>query len=306
MNDFFRIHGVAGSIIAQKPKGGALWKAQKWVSQPRKVKGYSPTSMLRVEIRFDDECNNRHNTFAITGDIAKGACFSSDSALEACGCLHDDIAVTFPELAHLIRWHGVTTDSPLHYIANTVYHAGDRDCYGKRAGEVTRTETALVFGSNPIEHKIKGKFAEFVRELLTYDRDGQESALEILSVAGDKSASGYQFAPKYQFAGQPPLRWHECPCDSEREAMNLAAALLNCQPRIEEVPTAWGEGKARDFDAARACGVWPDATDEELSAPPEELRANLEARLPALMAEFRNVIDASGLLWEPRNDGVTK
>jgi len=42
--------------------------------------------------------------------------------LEACGCLHDEIRQHFPELAHLIKWHLVSTDGPLHYIANTLYH----------------------------------------------------------------------------------------------------------------------------------------------------------------------------------------
>ena len=50
----------------------------------------------------------------------------------------------------------------------------------------------------------------------------------------------------------------------------------------------WGkEGKERDFDAARHCAIWPEATDEQLSLPKETLTILLQSRLPALMAEFQ-------------------
>lgn len=58
-----------------------------------------------------------------------------------------------------------------------------------------------------------------------------------------------------------------------------------------------GEGKARDLDAARDCAVWPDATDEQLSAPRVELEAALTARLPALMIEFRAVVESLGFIY---------
>jgi hypothetical protein len=37
--------------------------------------------------------------------------------------MHEELAVVFPELAHLTKWHLVSTDGPMHYIANTTYHA---------------------------------------------------------------------------------------------------------------------------------------------------------------------------------------
>lgn len=39
------------------------------------------------------------------------------------GCIHDEVAKHFPELAHLIKWHLSSTDGPMHYVANTVYWA---------------------------------------------------------------------------------------------------------------------------------------------------------------------------------------
>ena len=39
------------------------------------------------------------------------------------GQCRDDIREHFPELAHLLQWQLVSTDGPMHYVANTTYHA---------------------------------------------------------------------------------------------------------------------------------------------------------------------------------------
>jgi hypothetical protein len=57
-----------------------------------------------------------------------------------------------------------------------------------------------------------------------------------------------------------------------------------------------GEGKPRDLDAARHYAIWPEATDDELIAP--GLRERLESRLPALVANFKETIEAAGFIWE--------
>ncbi len=56
-----------------------------------------------------------------------------------------------------------------------------------------------------------------------------------------------------------------------------------------------GKGKARELDAARRCAVWPDATDEDLTAPGLEQRLN--DRLPALMAEFKAAVESLGFTY---------
>ena len=80
--------------------------------------------VLIAKVRYDDECGNGHNTFSITGEIwraKQGQPIGRDC--ESCGCIHEDIAKRFPELAPHIKWHSTTSDGPMHYIANTVYHA---------------------------------------------------------------------------------------------------------------------------------------------------------------------------------------
>ena len=162
---------------------------------------------ITAAVRYDDKCNNGHNTLSITADI-KSSFLKQVWSEEFGGCCHEEIAEHFPLLAPLIKWHGTTSEGPLHYISNAVYHAGDKDCHGLRKGEFR-------------QHKSLGK--------------------------------------------------------------------------IQNGGGRTGEGKERDFEAARSCAVWPDATDEELSAP--DLEQKLLARLPALMEEFKLAVESLGFTY---------
>lgn len=84
---------------------------------------------LKIAIRYDDGCGNGHNTFSITGELRV------NYKIDSCGCLHELIEKTFPQYRHLIKWHLVSSNGPMHYIANTLYHVSDRDCWGLRKGE---------------------------------------------------------------------------------------------------------------------------------------------------------------------------
>jgi len=91
------------------------------------------TYRITAEVRYDDECNNGHNSFTITADIDRR---SGNRWVEhGGGCCHDEIVKHFPELVPLIKWHLCSSDGPMHYPANVTYHAGDRDCWGLRKGK---------------------------------------------------------------------------------------------------------------------------------------------------------------------------
>lgn len=90
---------------------------------------------ITATVRYDDECRNGHNSFAITAEIYRVGKRIGQRDWDSCGCLHDKIAKHFPELAPYIKWHLCSSDGPMHYIANTLYHASDKDCWGLRKGE---------------------------------------------------------------------------------------------------------------------------------------------------------------------------
>lgn len=92
------------------------------------------TCQLAIKTRYDDECGNGHNSFAITADL-----YENKKEI-AGGCLHDEIKKHAPELAHLIKWHLCSSDGPIHYIANALYYANDTDHDGLKKGEFSSFE----------------------------------------------------------------------------------------------------------------------------------------------------------------------
>lgn len=307
--------GIPGTLtVVPWGKGGrdgkpGLFMHQKWVSERRvkTVKGVK--ILLHAEVRFDDNCKNGHNTFAITGHGWYDHHKHSD--WDFGGCCHEEIEVMFPELKHLIKWHLMSSDSPMHYVANTVYHAGNRDHNGRLKGEPRTWDKRLQFGDFPITFAIKEKgFLDWLVAALDHRADTPKTnpqrkhftVVEVPYVARP-GGSDYKFSPKYSFDDFAD-DWYKCPFDSESQAEEFRAALLKYEGdiKIVKVASSFGEGKERDFDAARSTGIWPDATDEQLSLPATELTALLEARLPQMVAEFKAAVESTGCLkWEPEN-----
>lgn len=194
-----------------------------------------------ARIEYGDACGNGHNTLSITGEVwEKGAAVGNrrEKGLISCGRVHEQIIEAMPYLANLIPWHLCSTDGPMHYFANTLYLAGDKDCNGLRKGEsrqIRNGKTGLP----------AWKLVPFV--------DGVQA--------------------------DAPQKY----VDSE-----------TCPPATAELRyVPWctvGEGKERQFDAARRIAIWPDATDEQLSLPSDELAELLAARLPALIREFHRIV----------------
>lgn len=217
--------GVTGNLTKSERSDGLL------CTQVFKAKRLKGNDSFTVEVRFDDTCRNGRMDFAITGTLRRGYSFESG------GCCHDLVAEWFPELAHLIKWHLFATDGPMHYIANTIYHADEHGpthawvyYLGKRASD------PLGIGDDSVKERLLG----YVKASIAKKAEGVE---------------GYT------------VKWDE--------------------------KTA----KTRNLEHARSCAIWPDATDEQLTAPRAELEAALRARLPALLAEFKATMLAAGFEW---------
>ena len=149
----------------------------------------------------------------------------------------EEFKEAYPEYANLLQYHLFDKNGPLHYVANTTHLAGDRDCWGLRAGE-----------SRQIRNGKTGQLCWTMRGIVA----------------------------KYYDGDSPPNE----------------AVVVKWEPLLRI-----GEGKKRELDLARSAACWPEATDEELSVEPEELKATLQARLPALLARFRADVKAA-LGWE--------
>ena len=203
----------------------------------RQTKTYGPTIYTQdgqtykftATVRYDDECGNRHNSFAITGtQYRKRANGTWDE--DSFGCMHEEIAKRFPELTPFIKWHLVDSNGPMHYIANTVYHA--------------------------LEHGPKNAWVSY---------DGGQDPMKVLKVIKGHDYIKAEFAKLVEGKPGYTVKWDD------------------------------KSAKVANLDHARSCSVWPDATDEDLTAPGLELR--LKARLPKLMEEFRAAVESLGLTY---------
>lgn len=245
--------------------------------------------LTTATVRFDDDCGNGHCAFSITGEYGKKNRYGDP---EECGCIHDRIAIAFPDLAPLLKWHLTSTDGPMHYIANTIHLAGNRDCWGRVAGEASAFEHGVRFAGVPVTHKMQTKFWQFCKERMG------AGDFQVVAIAYEpREGESYDFKPKWTFVGFGE-KWHDCPFDSEVEAREMAEALNTVPVEFVQIAVEFSNGKARELDAARRVAVWPEATDAELSVGKEELKAALEARLPALLAEFRRDVESLGFDYE--------
>lgn len=242
-----------------------------------------PTDLI-VKIRYDDECGNGHNSFAITGDIYVAG-KRGDRAHLTGGCIHEEIAEHMPELAPFLKWHLTSSDGPMYYVANALYHASDRDHNGRAKGEPSRFEYGIRFCAVPVTHRIEKSFWNWLQ---TRMNDGGE--FRVIAIAYDNKPGDYQYAPHYTFAGFGE-KWHECPFRDKAAAEEFAKALNTCDAEFIRIPVDYSEGKTPDLDAARRAAIWPDASLEDFT------REKLEARLPALMEEFKRDMESLGFTY---------
>lgn len=249
---------------------------------------------LVATVAHNDDCGNWHNTFSVTGVLYRltGITTGRTRWVEEVGaCMHDEIAKRIPHLAPYLKWHLCSTDGPLHYLANTLFHAGDTDCWGKRKGEARQWEIKIKVGNDPVLHSLGSRFVEWLRA--EYSAGARIfSTVEVPHK--DKSGEGYRFAPKYTFKGYLDDRceWYQCPFETLDEAKQWESAINFGMLEFQKIPTAWGEGSEPNLEAARKCAIWPEATLEQLQS-----RGALEDRLPRLMEEFKKAVEELGLVY---------
>jgi len=236
-----------------------------------------------VTIRHDDRCGNGHNTFSITGDVYNAG-KRGDSDMIACGCVHDYIrAISVPELNQFIKWHLCSTDGPMHYIENTMYHARNTDYKGLEKGEYSAYVNKVVSR----EIKNNGK------PVILYTKNDGEPVILYIKNNGE---------PVTLYTSETMYTNKQCNPNLEKsnvkEMAKLKEFMDSLEPDLQATviyePCEWSksEGKEIDIEGARKCAIWPDATLEQLS----DKDALLE-RLPALMQAFKADVESLGFIY---------
>lgn len=92
------------------------------------IEGQNDSCQFRFKIGFH-KIGNQDPYFSITGDTWELGKSRIDRNSLGCGAL--DINEYFPELGYLQKYHLTSVREPIHYVANSLYHASDRDYEGK-------------------------------------------------------------------------------------------------------------------------------------------------------------------------------
>lgn len=263
-------------------------------TQPKKIKTYNNKdgSRLRVTMQYDDECGNNHNTFSITSSWWETAP-AYNKEPDYGGCNHYMIEKYAPELAKYIKYHGCTSEGPLYYPGNVTYTAGNRDYNNHALGDISERKHGIRFNGSIITHFISSKLWTYLKTLI----ENGETNFRVKTIKHvNKPDDRYEYTPNYSVNDFTDV-WHECPFKQITEANEMCQALSSEPIEFVNLPVAYSKGKAREFDAARYHAIWPEATDEQLSLPKAELEKLLEARLPALMQEFKAAMEELGFTY---------
>lgn len=105
--------------------------------------------------------NNQAPYFSITGEIQSGGARGGKWRDESFGTLHDDIAWRFPGFRSLLPFHLMSTEGPMHYLANAKYwwekYIG-RSKWSRGLGEPDPLEAfkrTILFGALPDDKNVK-------------------------------------------------------------------------------------------------------------------------------------------------------
>ena len=137
-----------------------LTKQQTKVFGPKK---FGENETIKAFVRYDDKCGNGHNTFAVTAEITNRR---GRVGVHSAGCLHDETTRVFPELAPFIKWHLVSSDGPLHYVANTTFWVKEGNLDNARSTAVWPNATAdQLKNESALNSRLPALMSEFKKDV---------------------------------------------------------------------------------------------------------------------------------------------
>jgi len=281
---YFYTHDITSTSALTRTQTKTLTKQ---IDLGKNDRGNKVTGHINVKIRYDDDCNNGHNSFSITGDIYSTPNSNRECYLLSSGCIHDEIIKYFPELAHLIKYHLMSSEAPMYYFENTLYHVRDREITHLSIDAPINPskyhKSILRFHDLPI--RIAAKGLDWINKLTQKDIKN----LEIIEVSHEKEPQ--TFTPRFTFKGHTD-QWYKCLFDTKVEAEEMLNLYQSTNWYIETIPTKFNKACKPNLQAGRNSAVWEDATLEQLQNP-----AELVKHLRSLLIEFKTEIEKLGFIY---------
>jgi hypothetical protein len=252
-------------------------------NQKKIIEVARPEGKMVVQLRYDDECGNGHNTFSMTATLYSGR--REDGG----GCCHDEITKYRSDLIPYVKWHLCSSNGPLHYLANSLYLASDKDHYGYRKGEPCRWEEKIKFGDFPMLFTVD----KAMRSLLKSDFNWSKAEIEEFQHPKGSSYLKPQYRVKgyEEFAGVGSDPWYKCSHSTRLELEQFIECCQKYPVDIVRTVTDYSDGKTPELEAARNAAIWPNAELEDFT------KEKLEARLPKLLEEFKADMESLGFTY---------
>jgi hypothetical protein len=256
---------------------------------------------FEVIVRFDATqafpapgCD-KGNTLNFYGNLYKagtGERYQHEGERNVKNLILQEAARAFPELEDAVRFNLCSISGPRNYIEDSLFHAGVKDKYGLKRGEVFRTESRVKFGDfpmtkalpGPLLNMIKNGFDFSVAEIAAYDHKTDPKCATQYMIKGYEELCGNEVDP---VAG----RWLDCTHYLRSDLEELIECCAEYPTEIVRVPVAWSKGKDPDLEAARKSAIWPDAELKDFT------REKLEARLPDLLKELKETVERLGMTY---------
>lgn len=197
------------------------------------------------------------------------------------------VAKHAPEyIRNLLPFASSTNGIPVHYLANTKYFASDRDSWGRRAGEPIMYRYYINCPDNTLVAFKSTRLLRFF-ETAQYPISTKESVtgfgshyFKFVDSAGTEAGEVTESICVYTLLAQRTV-----------EGLNALYSAQGHQGifgNTYKEPYVFAKGKERELDKARKAANWPEATDEDLTAPGLEER--LKARIPVLQQRYSDAI----------------
>lgn len=183
---------------------------------------------LVATMRYDDNCKNGHNTFSIVCTLID----NSKQKEVSWGQLTEEFLEFFPEFSHLQKWHLCSSEGPMHYVENTLYHVLE---HGPKYAWVYWTGTLRPFPLEPAKEHCVGyrKVEAIPQEIFShpeYRLKYDEKSVKIQNLDYARSSACWPEATEEDLTN-PNLR--------EVLKQRLPALLENFRKDIEAVGFKW-------------------------------------------------------------------
>lgn len=173
------------------------------LTKTKKIRYDGQPCVITVKYGIDVDFASQYSQtprFSITGDIV-----TTRGREIAGGCIHDDIAKHFPELAHLVRWHLFG----MHYGANAAFwmlvHLGLKEYKEQQEKALDYFKSTVVFGAWEFDEAWLEKFLAF--KYRRSEESAKRTIQKYLRARNDAVVSAYRhdlyWAGVFVFAGTP-------------------------------------------------------------------------------------------------------